>query len=83
VPSFEIQVRTDEPIRTAQAMHRAQMPTIDWAGSGFVRTPGGEWTIGEEFVVFVAAEDLAEALDRLESVDADFEIVAAAEPLQS
>jgi hypothetical protein len=83
VPSYEIQVRSEEPIRTSQAMHRAEMPTIDRAGAGFVETSEGVWTVGEEFTVLVAAEDILEALDRLGHVDADFEIVAYPETLQS
>ena len=59
------------------------MPTIDRAGAGFVETSEGVWTVGEEFTVFVAAEDILQALDRLGSVDADFEIVAYPEALQS
>jgi hypothetical protein len=57
-------------------MHGAQIPTIAWAGSGFVETPAGDWTVSEDFTVFVAAEDVTEALDRLRRVDADFAIIA-------
>jgi hypothetical protein len=64
-------------------MHRAEMPTIDRAGSGFVETSEGVWTVGEEFTVFVSAEDILQALDRLGHVDADFEIVAYPATLQS
>jgi hypothetical protein len=59
------------------------MPTIDRAGSGFVKTTDGAWTVGEEFTVFVAADDVSQALDRLGHVDADFEIVVYPGPLQS
>jgi hypothetical protein len=83
VPSYEIRVRSDEPIRASQAMHKAQLPTIDWAGAGFVRTPTGDWTVGKEFTVFVTAENISQALGRLRRVNADFEIVAESEPLQS
>jgi hypothetical protein len=76
MPSYEIRVRSDDPLRAAQAMHGAEIPTIGWGASDFVRTPAGDWTIGDEFTAFVAAEDLRLALDRLRGVDADFAIVA-------
>jgi hypothetical protein len=45
-------------------MHKAQMPTIDSAATGFLRTPTGDWTVGNEFIVFVTADDTTEALER-------------------
>jgi hypothetical protein len=75
MPSYEIRVRSSEPIRASQAMHRAQMPTIGWPGAGFIRTSGGDWTIAEEFIVFVAAENIAHALERLDHVEANFDVV--------
>jgi hypothetical protein len=56
-------------------MHGAEIQMIGWSGSGSARTPTGDWIVKEEFVVFVAAEDLKDALDRLKRVDADFAII--------
>jgi hypothetical protein len=75
MPSYAIRVRSDQPVRASLAMHNAEMPTMGPAGDGFVRTSSGGWTVGEEFIVFVIARDVPDALDRVKGVGADIELL--------
>jgi hypothetical protein len=56
-------------------MHKAEMPTMGRIDDGFVRTSSGGWTVGEEFIVFVIARDIPDALYRVSRVGADIELL--------
>lgn len=74
VPNFAIRVRSDEPIRASQALHKAQLPTIGPAVAGYVEA-SGTWTVGEEFTVYVSATDAPEALERVRRTGAEVEVL--------